>query len=93
MPTGSAETSAETSAESAPKVTEREARRVAEEAREQDWRKPSFAKELFPLRGSRRLARSAFYAFCAMSRWGRADWRPSRASSAGSWTSARSCSR
>jgi len=31
----------------APKVTEREARRVAEEAREQDWRKPSFAKELF----------------------------------------------
>ncbi len=39
--------SAEASAESAPKVTEREARRVAEEAREQDWRKPSFAKELF----------------------------------------------
>jgi alkylation response protein AidB-like acyl-CoA dehydrogenase len=35
------------SAGSAPKVTEREARRVAEEAREQDWRKPSFAKELF----------------------------------------------
>ena len=32
---------------STPKVTEREARRVAEEAREQDWRKPSFAKELF----------------------------------------------
>lgn len=31
----------------APKVTEREARRVAEAAREQDWRKPSFAKELF----------------------------------------------
>ncbi|MEU1492778.1 acyl-CoA dehydrogenase family protein [Streptomyces sp. NPDC005775] len=30
-----------------PKVTEREARQVAEEAREQDWRKPSFAKELF----------------------------------------------
>ncbi|WP_433545423.1 acyl-CoA dehydrogenase family protein [Streptomyces sp. CA-294286] len=30
-----------------PKVTEREARRVAEDAREQDWRKPSFAKELF----------------------------------------------
>lgn len=30
-----------------PKVTEREARRVAEAAREQDWRKPSFAKELF----------------------------------------------
>ncbi|MER6627715.1 acyl-CoA dehydrogenase family protein [Streptomyces sp. NPDC000987] len=28
-------------------VTEREARQVAEEAREQDWRKPSFAKELF----------------------------------------------
>ncbi|MEZ0096218.1 acyl-CoA dehydrogenase family protein [Streptacidiphilus sp. EB129] len=31
----------------APKVTERDARRVAEEAREQDWRRPSFAKELF----------------------------------------------
>ncbi|MEV6790432.1 acyl-CoA dehydrogenase family protein [Streptomyces sp. NPDC051320] len=30
-----------------PKVTEQEARRVAEAAREQDWRKPSFAKELF----------------------------------------------
>ncbi|MFF7341519.1 acyl-CoA dehydrogenase family protein [Streptomyces sp. NPDC008163] len=30
-----------------PKVTEREARQVAEDAREQDWRKPSFAKELF----------------------------------------------
>jgi alkylation response protein AidB-like acyl-CoA dehydrogenase len=29
------------------KVTEREARQVAEAAREQDWRKPSFAKELF----------------------------------------------
>ncbi|MCY0947971.1 acyl-CoA dehydrogenase family protein [Streptomyces sp. H27-S2] len=28
-------------------MTEREARRVAEAAREQDWRKPSFAKELF----------------------------------------------
>ncbi|MET9257140.1 acyl-CoA dehydrogenase family protein [Streptomyces sp. NPDC003717] len=28
-------------------VTEREARQVAEAAREQDWRKPSFAKELF----------------------------------------------
>ncbi|GAB3953935.1 acyl-CoA dehydrogenase family protein [Streptomyces sparsus] len=33
---------------SAPKtVSEREAREVAEAAREQDWRKPSFAKELF----------------------------------------------
>ncbi|TXS57166.1 acyl-CoA dehydrogenase family protein [Streptomyces sp. t39] len=31
----------------APKVSEREAREVAEAAREQDWRKPSFAKELF----------------------------------------------
>ncbi|MFJ4012418.1 acyl-CoA dehydrogenase family protein [Streptomyces sp. NPDC090026] len=31
----------------APKVTEREARQVAEAAREQQWRKPSFAKELF----------------------------------------------
>ncbi|MGR4884179.1 acyl-CoA dehydrogenase family protein [Streptomyces sp. LARHCF249] len=30
-----------------PKVTEREARQVAEAARESDWRKPSFAKELF----------------------------------------------
>ncbi|WP_306190277.1 acyl-CoA dehydrogenase family protein [Streptomyces sp. MK5] len=30
-----------------PAVTEREARQVAEAAREQDWRKPSFAKELF----------------------------------------------
>ncbi len=28
-------------------VTEREARKVAEEARESEWRKPSFAKELF----------------------------------------------
>src|SRR3954468_1951716 len=32
---------------SGPSVTEREARQVAEAAREQDWRKPSFAKELF----------------------------------------------
>jgi alkylation response protein AidB-like acyl-CoA dehydrogenase len=32
---------------SRPLVTEREARQVAEAAREQDWRKPSFAKELF----------------------------------------------
>ena len=30
-----------------PTVSEREAREVAEAAREQDWRKPSFAKELF----------------------------------------------
>lgn len=30
-----------------PPVTEREARKVAEEARESEWRKPSFAKELF----------------------------------------------
>ncbi|WP_405923795.1 acyl-CoA dehydrogenase family protein [Streptomyces sp. NBC_00035] len=30
-----------------PTVTEREARQVAEAAREQDWRRPSFAKELF----------------------------------------------
>ncbi|MFI8960516.1 acyl-CoA dehydrogenase family protein [Streptomyces sp. NPDC053493] len=30
-----------------PKVTEREARQVAEAARQQDWHKPSFAKELF----------------------------------------------
>ncbi|NJP52848.1 acyl-CoA dehydrogenase [Streptomyces sp. SBST2-5] len=32
---------------SRPTVTEREARQVAEAAREQHWRKPSFAKELF----------------------------------------------
>src|SRR5919112_928729 len=32
---------------SRPTVTEREARQVAEAAREQDWHKPSFAKELF----------------------------------------------
>ncbi|MFI8190330.1 acyl-CoA dehydrogenase family protein [Streptomyces sp. NPDC085946] len=32
---------------SRPTVTEREARQVAEAAREQAWRKPSFAKELF----------------------------------------------
>ncbi|GAA2226393.1 acyl-CoA dehydrogenase family protein [Streptomyces amakusaensis] len=30
-----------------PKVTEQEARQVAEAARERDWRRPSFAKELF----------------------------------------------
>ncbi|MCL7381782.1 acyl-CoA dehydrogenase family protein [Streptomyces sp. 35G-GA-8] len=30
-----------------PKVSEREARQVAEAAREQGWRKPSFAKEMF----------------------------------------------
>ncbi|MDI3420798.1 acyl-CoA dehydrogenase family protein [Streptomyces luteolus] len=30
-----------------PKVSEQEARQVAEAAREQEWRKPSFAKELF----------------------------------------------
>ncbi|UQA92794.1 acyl-CoA dehydrogenase family protein [Streptomyces halobius] len=35
------------SAPSIRKVSEREARQVAEAAREQDWRKPSFAKELF----------------------------------------------
>ncbi|KOG87365.1 acyl-CoA dehydrogenase family protein [Streptomyces varsoviensis] len=34
-------------APSARSVSEREARQVAEAAREQDWRKPSFAKELF----------------------------------------------
>src|ERR1044071_7096560 len=31
----------------APKVDERQARRVAEAAREAEWRKPSFGKELF----------------------------------------------
>jgi alkylation response protein AidB-like acyl-CoA dehydrogenase len=35
------------SAPTARNVSEREARQVAEAAREQDWRKPSFAKELF----------------------------------------------
>lgn len=39
--------SAPTTPPSRPTVTEREARQVAEAAREQDWRKPSFAKELF----------------------------------------------
>ncbi|MFG2327104.1 acyl-CoA dehydrogenase family protein [Streptomyces sp. NPDC048568] len=39
--------SAATTPSSRPTVTEREARQVAEAAREQDWRKPSFAKELF----------------------------------------------
>ncbi|HET9381416.1 MAG TPA: acyl-CoA dehydrogenase family protein, partial [Streptomyces sp.] len=39
--------SAGTEPASRPTVTEREARRVAEAAREQHWRKPSFAKELF----------------------------------------------
>ncbi|WP_037862884.1 acyl-CoA dehydrogenase family protein [Streptomyces sp. NRRL S-340] len=34
-------------ATSRPTVSEREARQVAEDAREQHWRKPSFAKELF----------------------------------------------
>lgn len=38
---------APTTPPSGPSVTEREARQVAEAAREQDWRKPSFAKELF----------------------------------------------
>jgi len=38
---------------SKPTVTEREARQVAEAAREQTWRRPSFAKEL--LRGRFRL--------------------------------------
>ncbi|MER6997988.1 acyl-CoA dehydrogenase family protein [Streptomyces sp. NPDC000410] len=33
--------------QAAPKVSEREARQVAEAAREQGWRKPSFAKEMF----------------------------------------------
>jgi alkylation response protein AidB-like acyl-CoA dehydrogenase len=39
--------SAQPASSSRPAVTEREARQVAEAAREQDWRKPSFAKELF----------------------------------------------
>ncbi|MFD5449799.1 acyl-CoA dehydrogenase family protein [Streptomyces sp. NPDC127100] len=39
--------SAPSTPSSRPTVTEREARQVAEAAREQDWRKPSFAKELF----------------------------------------------
>ena len=38
----------------APRVTERESRQVAEEAREREWRLPSFGKELFlgPVSGS-----------------------------------------
>ncbi|MFF9352118.1 acyl-CoA dehydrogenase family protein [Streptomyces sp. NPDC014734] len=39
--------SAPSASKNTPTVTEREARRVAEAAREQDWHKPSFAKELF----------------------------------------------
>ncbi|MEV5438261.1 acyl-CoA dehydrogenase family protein [Streptomyces sp. NPDC052682] len=39
--------SAPSTPSSRPAVTEREARQVAEAAREQEWRKPSFAKELF----------------------------------------------
>ncbi|MET9774909.1 acyl-CoA dehydrogenase family protein [Streptomyces sp. NPDC006367] len=39
--------SAPTTPSSRSTVTEREARQVAEAAREQDWRKPSFAKEMF----------------------------------------------
>lgn len=39
--------SAPTPPPSGASVSEREARQVAEAAREQDWRKPSFAKELF----------------------------------------------
>jgi alkylation response protein AidB-like acyl-CoA dehydrogenase len=38
---------ASSAAAAAAKVSEREARRVAEAAREQDWHKPSFARELF----------------------------------------------
>ncbi|MGI5378579.1 acyl-CoA dehydrogenase family protein [Streptomyces sp. CA-251387] len=38
---------APTSSSGRPTVTEREARQVAEAARQQEWRKPSFAKELF----------------------------------------------
>ncbi|QNP69868.1 acyl-CoA dehydrogenase family protein [Streptomyces roseirectus] len=38
---------AQPSGSSGSSVSEREARQVAEAAREQDWRKPSFAKELF----------------------------------------------
>ncbi|MYU25096.1 acyl-CoA dehydrogenase family protein [Streptomyces sp. SID8352] len=39
--------SATTTPSSRPAVTEHEARRVAEAAREKDWHRPSFAKELF----------------------------------------------
>ncbi|MEU2841842.1 acyl-CoA dehydrogenase family protein [Streptomyces sp. NPDC007076] len=39
--------SAPSAPKNTPRVTEREARQVAEAAREQDWHKPSFAKELF----------------------------------------------
>ncbi|MGC5362783.1 acyl-CoA dehydrogenase family protein [Streptomyces sp. DT24] len=40
-------TAAHDTARATPKVSEREARQVAEDARERDWHKPSFAKELF----------------------------------------------
>ncbi|GHJ36344.1 acyl-CoA dehydrogenase family protein [Streptomyces sp. TS71-3] len=43
----SAPTTSEASSATGRPVTEREARQVAEAAREQQWRKPSFAKELF----------------------------------------------
>ncbi|MER5369691.1 acyl-CoA dehydrogenase family protein [Streptomyces sp. NPDC002722] len=39
--------SAPSAPKNTPRITEREARQVAEAAREQDWHKPSFAKELF----------------------------------------------
>ena len=40
-------TTVESSSTRTPEVTERHARQVAEAARETEWRKPSFAKELF----------------------------------------------
>ncbi|GHH86537.1 acyl-CoA dehydrogenase [Streptomyces sulfonofaciens] len=43
----SAPTTSETASATGRPVSEREARQVAEAAREQHWRKPSFAKELF----------------------------------------------
>ncbi|WP_405716897.1 acyl-CoA dehydrogenase family protein [Streptomyces sp. NBC_00046] len=39
--------SAPSAPKNTPRVTERDARQVAEAAREQDWQRPSFAKELF----------------------------------------------
>ncbi|MFF1961677.1 acyl-CoA dehydrogenase family protein [Streptomyces sp. NPDC058220] len=46
-PSAPSEASAPQEPQGKPKVTEREARQVAEAAREQGWRKPSFAKEMF----------------------------------------------
>ncbi|MFJ1597157.1 acyl-CoA dehydrogenase family protein [Streptomyces sp. NPDC088261] len=46
-PSAPSEASAPKDPQGRPTVSEREARQVAEDAREQGWRKPSFAKEMF----------------------------------------------